>query len=110
MAPPRHTRYRRLLTGEFTVRRMRRLTERIEEVTRARLDAMERHGPPIDVVEACTAPIPAAVICAPLGVPEQDRAGFVAEMARPIGPELGASGSCRSARRAWTNSPSPGDH
>ncbi|GAA3516442.1 cytochrome P450 [Streptosporangium album] len=44
--PPEHTRYRKLLTGTFTVRRMRLLTERVEQITAEHLDAMERHGPP----------------------------------------------------------------
>ncbi|MGP4102819.1 cytochrome P450 [Nonomuraea sp. KM90] len=77
--PPVHTRYRHLLTGEFTVRRMRRLTERIGEVTHAYLDAMERQGPPADLVEAFAAPIPAVVICELLGVPEEDRERFMAQ-------------------------------
>ncbi|GAA4917149.1 cytochrome P450 [Nonomuraea thailandensis] len=77
--PPVHTRYRHLLTGEFTVRRMRRLAERIEEITRVHLDAMERQGPPADLVAAFTAPIPAVVICELLGVPEQDRERFMAQ-------------------------------
>ncbi|MEV0612236.1 cytochrome P450 [Nonomuraea sp. NPDC050404] len=79
MDPPGHTRYRHLLTGEFTVRRMRQLTERIEDVTRAYLDTMERQGPPADLVESFTAPIPAVVICELLGVPEEDRERFMAQ-------------------------------
>ncbi|NUP79253.1 MAG: cytochrome P450 [Nonomuraea sp.] len=74
--PPEHTRYRHLLTGEFTVRRMRRLTERVEEVTAHHLDLMEEQGPPADLVTAFAAPIPAVVICELLGVPEQDRGRF----------------------------------
>ncbi|TDD18716.1 cytochrome P450 [Nonomuraea diastatica] len=72
MDPPGHTRYRRLLTGEFTVRRMGLLAERIEEITRGCLDAMERQGGPVDLVEAFAEPIPAAVIGELLGVPEQE--------------------------------------
>ncbi|MFC7586724.1 cytochrome P450 [Nonomuraea antimicrobica] len=79
--PPEHTRYRHLLTGEFTVRRMRQLTERIGEVTTRYLDAMERQGPPADLVAAFAAPIPAVVICELLGVPEEDRASFMAQSA-----------------------------
>ncbi|WP_433260104.1 cytochrome P450 [Actinosynnema sp. CS-041913] len=76
MDPPEHTRYRRLLTGQFTVRRVRRLTERIEEVTAEHLDAMDRHGPTVDLVEAYAHPIPAQVVCELLGVPYADRARF----------------------------------
>lgn len=80
--PPVHTRYRHLLTGEFTVRRMRLLTERVEAVTGEYLDAMERQGPPADLVKAFTGPIPAVVICELLGVPEQERADFMAHSAK----------------------------
>jgi cytochrome P450 len=74
--PPEHTRLRRLLVGYFTVRRMRALTERVEEITAARLDAMERQGPPVDLVTAFAAPVPALVICELLGVPYADRETF----------------------------------
>ncbi|MEU6783762.1 cytochrome P450 [Nonomuraea angiospora] len=87
MDPPDHTRYRQLLTGEFTVRRMRLLTERIEEVTERQLDLMERQGPPADLVEAFAAPVPAVVICELLGVPDEERAGFMAEATELVRPD-----------------------
>ena len=43
--PPEHTRLRRMLTPEFTVRRMRRLEPRIVEIVDDHLDAMDRTGP-----------------------------------------------------------------
>ncbi|TDE45182.1 cytochrome P450 [Nonomuraea mesophila] len=70
MDPPEHTRYRKLLVGEFTVRRMRRLEARIAEVTEDCLDAMERSGPPSDLVTALCVPVPALLICELLGIPE----------------------------------------
>ncbi|WP_020673977.1 cytochrome P450 [Amycolatopsis nigrescens] len=76
MDPPRHTRYRRLLTGQFTVRRMRRLTRHIEDLTAEHLDAMEEHGDPVDLVRVLAQPIPAQMICELLGVPHADRARF----------------------------------
>ncbi|GLX00331.1 cytochrome P450 [Microtetraspora sp. NBRC 16547] len=76
MDPPDHTRYRRLLTGQFTVRRMKQLEPRIEEITRDHLDAMERAGGPIDLVRAFALPIPSLVICELLGVPYDDREKF----------------------------------
>ncbi|MET7329554.1 cytochrome P450 [Nonomuraea sp. NPDC005650] len=85
--PPEHTRYRRLLTGEFTVRRMRLLTERIEEITEHRLDLMERQGPPADLVEAFAAPVPAVVICELLGVPDEERPGFMTEATVLVRPD-----------------------
>ena len=42
--PPRHTRLRRMLTGEFTARRMKRLEPRIVELVESQLDAMEKAG------------------------------------------------------------------
>ncbi|QYC40622.1 Cytochrome P450-SU2 [Nonomuraea coxensis DSM 45129] len=74
--PPEHTRYRRLLTGQFTVRRMKALEPRIAEITEEHLDAMEAAGPPADLVEAFALPIPSLVICELLGVPYEDRARF----------------------------------
>lgn len=73
---PEHGRYRRRLQGRFTVRRMRLLAERIEEVTRDCLDGMARTGPPADLVTAFAKPIPAIVICELLGVPYADRGRF----------------------------------
>ncbi|ETK31377.1 cytochrome P450 [Microbispora sp. ATCC PTA-5024] len=74
--PPEHTRLRRMLTGEFTVRRMRRLEPRIREIVDDHLDAMERQGPPADLVTSFALPIPSLVICELLGVPYEDRDGF----------------------------------
>ena len=74
--PPDHTRLRRMLTPEFTVRRMRRLEPRIVEIVDEHLDAMAAAGPPADVVADFAMPIPALVICELLGVPYADRAEF----------------------------------
>ncbi|KUM96384.1 cytochrome [Streptomyces yokosukanensis] len=74
--PPEHTRYRRLLTRYFTVRRMRALTPRIEQIVDDHLVAMERSGPPTDLVRAFALPIPSLVICELLGVPYADRGMF----------------------------------
>jgi cytochrome P450 len=74
--PPEHTRYRRLLTGQFTVRRVKLLEPRIAEITAATLDAMLRTGPPAELVHDFALPIPALVICELLGVPYADRDNF----------------------------------
>ncbi|MGW5449691.1 cytochrome P450 [Streptomyces asiaticus] len=74
--PPEHTRYRKLLAGKFTMRRMRRLTDRIEEIIAGRLAAMQRHGGPVDLVTAFARPIPTLTICELLGVPPGDREKF----------------------------------
>lgn len=76
MDEPQHGRYRKPLVGKFTARRMRLLTERIEQITTDCLDAMEKTGPPTDLVTAFAKPIPTIIICELLGVPYRDRASF----------------------------------
>ncbi|WP_246266515.1 cytochrome P450 [Nonomuraea typhae] len=73
MDPPDHTRFRKLLTGQFTVRRMKMLEPRIAEITEDRLAAMT---PPSDLVKDFALPIPSLVICELLGVPYEDRKTF----------------------------------
>jgi cytochrome P450 len=81
MDEPQHSRYRKPLVGRFTVRRMRLLTERVEQVTAEHLDAMEETGPPTDLVTAFATPIPAVMICELLGVPYADRGAFQSHVA-----------------------------
>ena len=80
MDAPEHGRYRRLLTGQFTFRRMRLLTEHVRTIAEAYLDEIESRGGPIDLVEAYAQPIPAQVMCELLGVPFADRARFQEDM------------------------------
>ncbi|UMP03341.1 cytochrome P450 [Amycolatopsis sp. EV170708-02-1] len=74
--PPDHTRLRRLLTPEFTVRRMGRLEPRITEIVQATLDNLERAGRNADLVTHFALPVPSLVICELLGVPYADRGEF----------------------------------
>jgi cytochrome P450 len=76
MDPPEHTRYRRLLTGQFTVRRMKVLEPRIRQIVDEHLDAMAAAGPPADLVPAFALPVPSLVICELLGVPYADHDFF----------------------------------
>ncbi|MFF3859719.1 cytochrome P450 [Streptomyces sp. NPDC002209] len=76
MDAPDHTRYRRLLAGRFTARRMRLPTRRIEQITTEHLDAMGQQGAGADLVQAFAQPIPTLVICELLGVPYGDRKTF----------------------------------
>ncbi|MFB9679245.1 cytochrome P450 [Streptosporangium vulgare] len=80
--PPEHTRLRRILTPEFTLRRIRRLEPRIMCIVEDHLDAMERAGSPADLVSSFALPIPSLVICELLGVPYADRVGFQRRTAR----------------------------
>lgn len=74
--PPVHTRLRRLLTPEFTMRRLARLKPGIEAIVTERLDAMDKVDGPVDLVEEFALPIPSLVICELLGVPYEDREAF----------------------------------
>jgi cytochrome P450 len=76
MDPPRHTRLRKLLTGQFTVRRMRELKPRIAEIVDMRIDAMISAGGTADLVTDFAFPVPSLVICELLGVPYSDHGSF----------------------------------
>ena len=80
--PPDHGRLRKILAGEFTVRRMRRLEPRVAEIVGDHLDAMERKGAPADLVADFALPIPSLVICELLGVPYGERDEFQARTGR----------------------------
>ncbi|MCW0213892.1 MAG: cytochrome P450 [Pseudonocardia sp.] len=82
--PPEHTRLRKLLAPEFTRSRMRRLRPRIQEIIDEHLDAMDRAGPPADLVADFALPVPSLVICELLGVPAADRAGFQERTSRQL--------------------------
>ncbi|MBB5802372.1 cytochrome P450 [Saccharothrix ecbatanensis] len=74
--PPDHTRLRKLLTPEFTMRRLSRLVPRIDAIVTERLDAIEAADGPVDLVQEFALPIPSLTICELLGVPYEDRDRF----------------------------------
>jgi cytochrome P450 len=74
--PPVHTRLRKALTPEFTMRRLARLQPRIHEIVDGRLDAMAGGGGTADLWHDFALPIPALTICELLGVPYADRDYF----------------------------------
>ncbi|MER6943816.1 cytochrome P450 [Nonomuraea sp. NPDC000554] len=88
MDDPQHSRYRKPLVGKFTVRRMRLLTERVEQITAEHLDAMEKAGPSADLVTAFAKPIPSVIICELLGVPYEDRGRFQEQIDKFLGGEV----------------------
>lgn len=71
-----HSHYRRLLTGQFTVRRMKALEPRVQEIVDGCLDDLEAAGPGADLVEHFALPVPSLVICELLGVPYDQREKF----------------------------------
>ncbi|KUL33623.1 cytochrome [Streptomyces sp. NRRL F-4489] len=76
MDPPDHTRLRTLVAKAFTVRQVEKLRPQVKQLTRELLDELEAAGPPADLVDRYALPIPVAVICRLLGVPEEDRPQF----------------------------------
>jgi cytochrome P450 len=76
--PPadRRWRARDVLAPCFSPRRIRQMSNRIEELLDEFLDAMEDAGAPADLHRALSFPLPTAVICALLGIPAADREQF----------------------------------
>ncbi|NLU74308.1 cytochrome P450 [Streptomyces sp. HNM0575] len=78
MDPPEHGPARRMVVGEFTVRRMEALRPRIQEIVDEHVDAMLAGPRPADLVRALSLPVPSLVICELLGVPYADHEFFQA--------------------------------
>jgi cytochrome P450 len=81
MDPPDHTRLRRMLTGAFTVKRMKQLEAHITDIAERQLDHVASLAPPVDLVKEFALPVPLLVICELIGVPYADRDGFQADTA-----------------------------
>ncbi|MEU6128891.1 cytochrome P450 [Saccharopolyspora sp. NPDC047091] len=73
--PPDHTRLRKLLARDFTVRRIAALRPRVVELVTGLLDALPRDEP-VDLIEHFAFPLPITVICELMGIPEGDRSRF----------------------------------
>jgi cytochrome P450 len=81
MDPPDHTRLRRKLTAVFTVKRMKQLEPRIEQIVEERLDALAAAPQPADLVLEFALPVPSLLICELLGVPYEQRERFETDAA-----------------------------
>ncbi|WP_017609931.1 cytochrome P450 family protein [Nocardiopsis xinjiangensis] len=90
--PPDHTRLRRLVSKEFTFRRVERLKPRIQQITDELLDALPQEA---DLVTELAYPLPIRVICELLGVPlaDQDRWRRWARGMSSLDPETMAASS-----------------
>ncbi len=74
--PPLHTRLRKIVTPEFTMRRLARLEPMISDIVDAQLDALEAAGPGADLAKHVAFPVPFQTICALLGLDFEDRDAF----------------------------------
>lgn len=69
MDPPEQTRLRKMLSREFTPRRMEAMRPAVERIANSLVDAILAQSGPVDLVEALAHPLPSLVICELLGVP-----------------------------------------
>ena len=69
---PEHHRIRRMLTRDFTFRRVDAMRPQIQEIVDSYLDEMLEAGPQADLVRAFALPVPSLVIAHLLGVPDDD--------------------------------------
>jgi cytochrome P450 len=78
--PPEHTRQRKLLTPEFTMRRLDRLKPGIDDIVNRQLDETEAvaraNDGVVDLAQTFAFPVPFQVICDLLGLPRDQREKF----------------------------------
>ncbi|MFG1972678.1 cytochrome P450 [Nonomuraea fuscirosea] len=90
MDPPEHNLHRRMVTTEFTVRRVQGMRPRIQEIVDGRIDELLAGPAPADLVQALSLPVPSLVICELLGVPYEKRAFFHTRTAEIVSKGTGA--------------------
>lgn len=76
MEDPEHARLRRMLTGEFTIKRVEHLRPHIEQMTNELIDDMIARGDTAELVHEFALPLPSLVISLLLGVPYDDHRFF----------------------------------
>jgi cytochrome P450 len=76
MDDPEHAVLRRMLTKDFTVRRINAMRPEMQMLAHGFIDAMVAGGSPADLVPAYALPVPSMVICLLLGVPYDDHDFF----------------------------------
>jgi cytochrome P450 len=73
---PAHSQLRRMVTAEFTVKRVELLRPRIQEIVDALIDGLLAGERPVDLVGHFAAPLPTEVITYLLGIPYSDHEFF----------------------------------
>ncbi|MFE7193688.1 cytochrome P450 [Kitasatospora sp. NPDC057541] len=73
---PEHARLRRMVTGDFLVKRVEEMRPDVQQIVDEALDRMTAGGGPADLVSEFALPVPSLVICLLLGVPYEDREAF----------------------------------
>jgi cytochrome P450 len=85
MDPPRHARYRKLVSGGFTPRRINALEPMIRELANEILDEAQAKSGDVDYVTDIAAELPLRVIARFLGVPNEERATLFSASNRLLG-------------------------
>ena len=70
--PPLHSAHRGAVLREFTVKAIESLRPHAEAIVAELIDAMAEGGPPVDLIAAVGAPVPARFTCRLLGAPYED--------------------------------------
>ncbi|GAA3369310.1 cytochrome P450 [Streptomyces sannanensis] len=83
--PPDHARLRKLVALAFSAHQVERLRPLVQQVVDRLLDEMAKAGAPADLVSAVTAPLPHLVMCAAMGLPEEDVDPILALIATATG-------------------------
>lgn len=71
MDPPRHQKYRSLISAAFTPRSLKNWEPRIQQVAQDLVNAMPANGV-VDITQSLAGPLPAMVMSNLLGVPQED--------------------------------------
>ncbi|MFD0662835.1 cytochrome P450 family protein [Thermocatellispora tengchongensis] len=70
--PPEHTRHRRMLQAEFTVKRVKGMRPAIQATVDRLIDRMLADGPPVDLVPAFANAVSTSTVLNLVGVPADD--------------------------------------
>lgn len=73
MDPPDHTHFRRMLTKEFTQRRITELTPHVESVAVEQVEVMRAHGAPADLLTTFAKPFVLRILSDLVGLPYEER-------------------------------------
>ena len=77
MDPPDHSKFRRMLSKDFTVKRMEELRPSIEQYVDGLIADMVKHGSPCDLVKHLALKLPVTVVSMLVGVPYEDHGKLV---------------------------------
>jgi cytochrome P450 len=102
MDAPEHTRYRKMVTAEFTTKRVQLLRPRITEIVDKQLAELTQGGPPADLLAAFALPVTLAVISELLGIPQHDHTFLHTRTRAMFGGAAVPPPSASPRRTSWT--------